>query len=119
MARRKPKKFKKRPPPHTRIPAKHGLFTQLENRVYDLAFFYGVAGLFMSNSKIAEKLKCAKLSVRRARQKLVRAEVFIECWKNPWTRTSWARYHVAVMNCETLIYHKKYKIPNPFYSPTG
>lgn len=112
--KKKPQQFKKRYPPHKRIPMDCGLFTALENRVYDLIYSYGLRGCWMSNATIAGMLHCSVRSVRRARRRLFERKVIIMARTIPHTWTMWARYHSAVKNCQVLLFPPDQKMENPY-----
>ena len=118
MAKKKKRKFKKfARPPHTYISKRMGRLTPTAKVLFDLIFYFGLGGLYMSNETIARHLNCATRSVRRARRQLEERNLIVSARSNPYTVTSWNRYHPAVRDCEWLLYPKNQRLENPFYQP--
>jgi len=119
MTKPKKPKYIKRPPANRRIPFEHGTFTRTAEDLYDLIFFYGLGGCYMSNRTLSHKIRCSRRSVQYARQQLVRNQVIITVRVAPKTWMMWARFHSAVMNCPVLRHSKSKKayssMDNPFY----
>ncbi len=115
MPRTKKPRIRKRIPAHKRIPPEHGHLTWSARQLYDLIFSFGLGSCWMSNSTIAGKLRCCKRTVQYARQQLVKTQVIITARTCPHTWAMWARYHIAVQNCQTLLYPIRQKMDNPYY----
>lgn len=115
MRKKKPRHYKKRFPPHKRIPFDRGLFTHTARNLYDLVFSYGLGGCWMSNFTIQGKLGCCRRSVQYARQLLVKRQVIVTARTNPHTWIMWSRYHPAVENCKILLFPIRQSIDNPYY----
>ena len=116
--KRKKRKFKKfARPPHTYIPRRMGRLTPTAKVLFDLIYYFGLSGLYMSNKTIARKIDCCRSSVKYARRKLEKLNLIVSARSNPHTVTSWSRYHPAVRDCQWLLYPKDQRIENPFYDP--
>lgn len=115
MSKKKQSGFKKRIRPHTRIPIHHGDYTRIARQLYDLIYWWGLKGCYMSNETLARQLECSTRSVQLARRQLAGDHVIIVARSNPYTSRMWARYHGAVMKCPVLWYWKDKQMDNPFY----
>ena len=119
MKRTKRKKHKRRLPAHLRIPTDKGHFTWSARRLYDLIYSFGLGGCWMSNNTLATKLRCSKRTIQYARKQLVRHMVIITARTCPRTWIMWARYHLAVQNCQVLLYPVRQEMSNPYLEPTA
>jgi len=118
MKKKKKRKFKKfARPPHTYISQRMGRLTPTAKILFDLIFYFGLGGLYMSNETIARHLNCATRSIRRARRLLEDRNLIVSARSNPYTMTSWNRYHPAVRDCQWLLYPKNQRLENPFFNP--
>ncbi len=115
MPKKKSRTFSKRKPPYLRLPPKHGKLTPTAKNLYDLIFFYGLGGCWMSNLTITKHITCSRSSVQRARKLLVKRQLIITARANPHTWVMWSRYHQAVEHCQTLLYPKNQQLDNPWY----
>lgn len=116
--KRKKRKFKKfARPPHTYISKRMGKLTPTAKVLFDLIFYFGLGGLYMSNETIAKRLDCTTRSIRRARRKLEELRLIVSARSNPYTTTSWNRYHPAVRDCQWLLFPKNQRLENPFFNP--
>ena len=115
MTRKRKPVTRPRIPPHKRIPGDRGLLTRTTRTLYDLIYFSGLGGCWMSNQTISRKLQCCTRTVQRARSKLVKCQIIITARTNPHTWIMWSRYHMAVKNCQVLLYPHRQKMDNPWY----
>ncbi len=115
MTRKRKPVIRPRIPPHKRIPAERGLLTRTTRTMYDLIYFFGLGGCWMSNQTISRKLQCCTRTVQRARRRLVKCQIIITARTNPHTWIMWSRYHMAVKNCQVLLYPHRQKMDNPYY----
>ncbi len=115
MTRKRKPVIRPRTPPHKRIPAERGLLTRTTRTLYDLIYFFGLGGCWMSNQTISSKLQCCTRTVQRARRRLVKCQIIITARTNPHTWIMWSRYHMAVKNCQILLYPHRQKLDNPYY----
>jgi hypothetical protein len=116
MAKRKYRKkyaFKKHP--HEYLGLKYGRLTPTAKKLYDIIFFFGLGGCWMSNATLAWKLRSCKRAIQLARRSLESKGLICSWRANPKTVTSWSKYHPAVRCCEHLLYPGNLSLPNPFF----
>jgi hypothetical protein len=85
--------------------------------LFDLIFYFGLGGCYMSNETIAAAINSSPRAVQLARKHLEEKLLIITARANPYTVTMWNRYHPAVRQCQILLYPKGNKMENPFYNP--
>ncbi len=115
MTKKKKSTQKKRTPPHKRIPPDRGHLTRTTQALYNLIYFFGLGGCWMSNRTVGRKLQCCRRTVQRARKQLVMTQIIVTARTNPHTWIMWSRYHPAVRNCQLLLYPTRQKMDNPYY----
>jgi hypothetical protein len=112
------KKFQKGTrPPHTYIGKRHGRITPTAKMLFDIVFYFGLGGCYMSNETLAARLNCSPRAIQLARRFLEKLELVVSAHSNPHTVTMWNRFHPAVRECKVLLYPKDQKLKNPFYCP--
>ena len=112
---RKPHKYAHKKQPHKYLGNYFGKLTPTAKALYDIIFFYGLGGCWMSNATLSVKLSCCRRAIQLARRNLEKKELICSFRMNPKTVTSWARYHPAVRCCEKFFYPGNLKIENPNY----
>jgi len=102
-------------PAHKFISRKHGRLTPTAKKLYDLVYFYGLGGCWMSNETLSYKLDCSPRAIQLARRLLEERHLLITARAGNHTFSMWARYHKAVRNCEFLLFPPNRRIENPFF----
>ncbi len=117
MSRLRKKYQKGTRPPHTYIAKRHGRITPTAKMLFDVVFYFGLGGCYMSNETLAQRLNCSPRAIQLARRFLEEKALIVTARSNPYTVTMWNRFHPAVRECEILLYPKNQQMENPFYNP--
>ena len=109
------KKYAHKKPPHKYLGSLNRQLTPTARELYDLIWFFGLGGCYMSNETISEKIECSTRSIRRARGLLTKLGLILAIRANPSTFKQWAKTHPAVRAAEKILYGKGYVFDNPFF----